>query len=415
MSSLKQALRQVTADKMIALTILVSALGYFVDVFDILLFVIVRIQSMKDLGLPEADLLSAGVKLLNMQLWGLLLGGVVFGIAGDKFGRVSVLFASIILYSVANIANGFITNLGQYAALRFIAGFGLAGELGIGVTLVSELLPKNIRGLGTTFVAVIGLLGAIAASAVTSLVDWRTAYIVGGIIGLLLLALRVGVRESGLYKKMDTAKKGPSRGNPLILFKKPVLLMKYVSIVMVGAPVMLIIGVFITFTPEFAKAFGMTVMPNVGKAVLFCYTGLAVGNFFSGIWSQSLASRRKPIGIFLCFLIVSVSVFLTVHVDSLPVYYLFCGILGLNIGYWILFVQAGAEQFGTNLRATVATSIPNFVRGLAIPMTISFKMLIPSIGVVYSGAVVAAAVIFLAFIALWHMEETFHADLDYLD
>ena len=403
------------ADKLIVLTILVSALGYFVDIFDLLLFSIVRVQSLKDLGVAEVDLLTVGIQLLNAQMAGLLLGGLVWGVIGDKYGRISVLFGSILFYSLGSIGNGFAANVGQYALLRFISGLGLAGELGICVTLASELLPRGIRGLGTTFIATIGVLGATAAALVADKVGWRDAYIIGGVLGLGLLVLRLKVRESALYLKMEKEKKDLKRGNLLMFFHRPDLLRRYIKVILIGAPIWAVVGIFITFTPEFAKDFGMTVLPNAGTAVFYCYIGLAFGDMFSGLLSQILGSRRKSIAVSLCLLIAFTGLFVTVRSDSLAIYYGLCGLLGLGTGYWAMFVQLGAEQFGTNLRATAATSIPNVVRGLTIPMAAGFHALIPSFGVTGSGLAVVASAVILAFIALWNVRETFHADLDYLD
>lgn len=410
--SISSALKQMTADKAVALTILVSALGYFVDIFDLLLFSIVRVQSLKDIGVPEADLLSVGIELLNAQMAGLLIGGIIWGVIGDKFGRVSVLFGSILLYSLGNIGNGFVQTVDQYAALRFFTGLGLAGELGVGVTLASELLPKEIRGLGAAFIAFIGILGATVAYGISDFFGWREAYIVGGVMGLLLLVLRVNVCESGLYSKQKGSVK--ARGNILMLFK-PALLKKYVQVILVGAPLWAVVGILITLSPEFAKDFGLTIQPSAGKAVMFCYAGCAVAGLLTGLLSQYLRSRRKAIFWCLMLLIVASLLYFTVRIDSLPVFYAICALLGFGSGYWSMFVQVGAEQFGTNIRATAATSIPNVVRGLVIPMTAGFHALIPSLGVSMSGAVVMGVVLSLALLALWQMSETFHADLDYIE
>lgn len=412
---MKKMLQQMTADKMIALTILVSALGYFVDIFDLLLFSIVRIQSLKSLGVTEESLRAMGILLLNTQMAGLLLGGIVWGVIGDKYGRLSVLFGSILVYSLANIANGFVTSVNEYCVWRFITGFGLAGELGIGVTLASELLPRLSRGLGTTFIATIGVLGATFAAVIADMTDWRTAYIIGGVMGLCLLALRVKARESGLYKKISQEKKDKGRGNLLLFFKKPELLGRYIAVVLIGAPLWTMVGIFITFTPEFGKDFGMTNIPTAGKAVFYCYLGLAFGDLFSGVLSQYLKSRRKSVAISLCLLVFFVGLFVTMQTGSLAVYYSLCGLMGFGAGYWAMFVQMGAEQFGTNLRATAATSIPNIVRGLTIPAAYGFNTLIPLIGVTASGVVVMSVTVILAFISLWMIRETFHADLDYID
>lgn len=404
-----------TMDRAVLMTILVAALGYFVDIFDLLLFSIVRVQSLKDLGVAEADLLSTGIRLINTQMAGLLLGGFLWGILGDKMGRISVLFGSIALYSLANIANGFVTSVDQYALLRFIAGVGLAGELGAGISLASELLPRTLRGLGTTFIASIGVLGATFAAVVAELSDWRVAYIIGGIMGICLLALRVNARESGLYETLAQGPREISRGNVLMLLTRRSLLKKYLAVILVGAPIWGIVGLFITFTPEFAKDFGMTTIPKAGMAVLSCYVGLAVGDLFSGVLSQFLRSRRKAVAVSLGLLVMFIAVYVGLRHDSLLLYYLSCGLLGLGAGYWAMFVQIGAEQFGTNIRATAATTIPNLVRGLTIPMTAGFHALIPQLGVTGSGLAVMAIAITLAFAALFTLKETFETDLDYLE
>lgn len=413
--SLGKSILQVTANKVVALTILVSALGYFVDIFDLLLFSIVRVQSLKDLGVAQAEMLSTGIRLLNIQMAGLLLGGFVWGVIGDKFGRVSVLFGSILLYSIGNIGNGFVHSVDMYATLRFITGLGLAGELGIGVTLASELMPKEIRGLGATFISFIGILGATLAYYISATMGWRDAYILGGILGLGLLVLRLNICESGMYHKMAIRGEKSSRGNILLFFKKPELLRKYLMVVLIGAPIWAVVGIFITFSPEFAREFGMTSLPDPGKAVLCCYGAQAFAGLFIGIISQHLRSRKKAILLSIVLLIIATFLYVTVRTDSLPAFYALCSAMGIGGAYWAMFVQVGAEQFGTNIRATAATSIPNVVRGLVIPMTAGFHALIPAFGVASSGVTVMIVMIALALISLWFLKETFHVNLDYIE
>ena len=398
----------------VLLTIIVAALGYFVDVFDLLLFSIVRVQSLKDLGVPEDQLLSSGIYLINTQMAGLLLGGIIWGVWGDKLGRVSVLFGSILLYSVANIANGMTQSVDQYAVLRFIAGVGLAGELGAGVTLASELLPKHYRGLGTTFIATIGVLGAIFAAVIADMTNWRTAYFVGGGMGLSLLLLRMQVHESSMFKSVKQAGAKVSRGNFLKLLR-PDLFKKYICVILVGAPIWGVVGLLITFCPEFAKAFGMADVPKAGIAVLAAYAGLTVGDLLSGLLSQRLKSRRKAVAVFLSCSVLFILWYMYVPHRSLNEFYAACFMLGLGTGYWAMFVQMGAEQFGTNLRATAATSIPNMVRGSTILATMSFHGFIPFVGVVNAGLAVMGVLILAAFIAVYMLEETFHTDLDYTE
>lgn len=406
---------QMTADRQVAFTILVAAFGYFVDVFDLLLFNILRVSSLKDLGVPEAELLDKGVYLLNAQMAGLLLGGFLWGVAGDKFGRLSVLFGSILLYSAGNIANAYVTSVDQYALLRFLTGIGLAGELGVGVTLASELLPKKLRGLGTTFIATIGVLGATAAAILANYVSWRDAYLIGGVMGFALLALRMGVKESGMYKKCEEQGKKVKRGSILMFFKNFDLFRRYAAVLLVGAPTWCVVGIFFTFTPEFAKDFGMKDLPTAANAVLYGYIGIAVGDMISGVMSQMLKSRRKSIAISLAMLVVTMLLFTALKPQSLQAYYFFCFALGLGAGYWAMFVQIGAEQFGTNLRATAATSVPNVARGLAIPITQAFRASIPALGVTGSGLAVFAVVMVFAFIGVYLVKETFHDDLDYVE
>lgn len=399
-------------DKATAITILVAALGYFVDIFDLLLFSIVRVQSLKDLGLEGEQLLDSGVLLLNVQMAGLLIGGIIWGVWGDKFGRLSVLFGSILLYSVANIANGFVQSVEMYAALRFIAGLGLAGELGAGVTLASELLPKKYRGLGTTFIAAIGVLGATLAAVVAELTDWRTAYIIGGVMGLCLLVLRINVRESSLFEKMDET---VSKGNIFILLKSWTLMRRYIAVVIVGAPLWAVVGLFITFTPEFAADLGLDIVPTAGTAVLCCYAGLAVGDLFSGLLSQFLQSRKKAVLVFIGMTAVSITLYVILPHETLFSYYAMIFFMGCWIGYWAMFVQMGAEQFGTNIRATTAISIPNMVRGMIIPISMGFNFLKPELGIVYSGVTVVGVVLVMAALATLTLKETFHEDLDYVE
>lgn len=402
-------------DRATFLTILVAALGYFVDIFDLLLFSIVRVDSLKSLGVAAEDILPMGIRLINCQMAGLLVGGILWGILGDRRGRVSVLLGSILLYSLANIANGFVTNVDQYAALRFISGVGLAGELGAGVTLASELLPRKWRGLGTTFIAAIGVSGATFAAVIAGLVDWRVAYIIGGVMGLALLVMRVNVRESALYNTLSAKHEGASRGNFLRLITQWSQLKKLLAVILIGAPLWCVVGLFITFTPEFARDFGMDVIPTAGKAVFFCYFGLAFGDLFSGLLSQWLQSRKKAVAIFLMGLIIVMGLHIMLPHNSLESYYAFCFVMGLFAGYWAMFVQMGAEQFGTNIRATAATCIPNVVRALTIPMTAGFHALIPYLGVTGGGVAVLGVVMLLAFVALATLKETFAADLDYLE
>lgn len=402
-----------TSSNTAVLAVIVAALGYFVDIYDLILFSIVRVPSLKELGVPEADLLRNGVFLLNMQMAGMLTGGILWGILGDKRGRLSVLFGSICLYSVANIANGFVDTIGTYAPLRFIAGVGLAGELGAGVTLVSEVLPKEIRGYGTTIVATVGILGAVAASLVGDAFSWRIAYFVGGGMGLALLILRIGVAESGMFEQVRH--RGVSRGDMRMLFRSSERCVKYLSVIAIAVPIWYVIGILVTFAPELGRAMGMTRLPTASRAVMFSYIGLAAGDLGSGVLSQILASRKKVVRMFLTLTGLVIAVYFLFGHRSLPLFYTTCVALGFAAGYWAVFVTMASEQFGTNIRATVTTTAPNFVRGAVVPLTSAFQAASASLGIQGSAIAVGAVTLFIAFIALRGLAETYGKDLSYLE
>jgi MFS family permease len=405
--------QSVLPSKGVALAILVAALGYFVDIYDLILFSIVRITSLRSIGVPEEQILSQGVLLLNMQMGGMLIGGLIWGVLGDKRGRLSVLFGSIVMYSLANIANGFVTSVPQYALLRFVAGIGLAGELGAGVTLVSEILPPATRGYGTMIVATVGIFGAVAASLVGDAFDWRVAYFVGGGMGLALLALRIGVAESGMFEGIK--RREVARGNFLWLVASPKTRGKYLRVVLVGMPIWYVVGILVTFSPEFGRAMGMPDIPNPGRAVMFCYIGLAIGDFGSGAISQIIRSRNKVVLLFLIITTISIALYFAVAHWSLPTFYTVCAILGIAAGYWAVFVTIASEQFGTNIRATVTTTAPNFVRGAVVVLTSVFEALRPAMGIRASAMLVGAVALAIAFASLRGLEETYGKDLNYLE
>lgn len=399
---------------------LVAALGYFVDIYDLLLFSILRVRSLLDLGVAAAgtaaggpDVLSVGVHLINLQMTGMLLGGVLWGILADNWGRRSVLFGSIILYSLANIANAFVQTVDQYAWLRFVAGIGLAGELGAGITLVSEVMSKESRGWGTTIVASLGLLGAVVAGLVGDLFPWRVAYLIGGALGLSLLALRIGVRESTMFE--NTRRTATNKGNLLLLFTSRARLLRYLGVILVGVPLWYVMGILVTFSPELGRAIGLTEAPNASLAVLFAYLGATVGDLISGFLSQRMKSRRKAIAIFLVLCVVGTVNYYLTGGRSLTSFYLACGIVGTLSGYWAVLVTMAAEQFGTNLRGTVASTVPNFVRGALVPITWLFQTLKPSLGVANGAMAVGVAVFAVAFMALAGLRETYGKDLDYVE
>jgi MFS transporter, putative metabolite:H+ symporter len=397
----------------IVLAVVVAALGYFVDAYDIMLFSVVRIQSLKGIGVPDADVFNLGVELLNWQLVGLLLGGIFWGILGDKRGRLSVLFGSILLYSVANIANGFVQSVEAYRWLRLVTGFGLAGELGAGITLVSEIMSKTNRGWGTTIIATAGVLGVVAASLVGQQFQWQTAFFVGGGMGLVLLVLRLGVYESGLYQTL--LKKKVERGNFLSLFYSWKKSVRYFSSVLVALPVWYVVGILVTFSPEIGKSMGMVDLPSASRAIFYAYIGLTTGDMTSGTLSQLFKNRKKVIFAFLLLTSFFIAVFCLWGGSSLAVFYGLCACLGFSVGYWAVFVVAATEQFGTNIRATVSTTAPNFVRGSAVLLTLSFKALTPTFGTLQSAALVGLVTMVLAFWALRNLQETYGKDLDYVE
>jgi len=404
---------QQSQQQIISGAILIAALGYFVDIYDLILFSIVRVKSLKSIGVPDSDLLSQGVLLLNMQMVGMLLGGILWGIWGDKKGRLSVLLGSIFLYSAANIANGFVTNVHMYAVLRFIAGIGLAGELGAGITLVSEAMPKEFRAYGTLIVSVVGVLGAVVAAMIGDLFDWRIAYFVGGVMGIGLLLLRIKASESGMFESIKTH--AAKRGSLSVIFKSWASSLKYFNCILVGIPLWFVVGILITFSPEFGKALGMTEMPTAGHSIMYTYIGVSLGSLFSGVLSQWMASRRKAMAIFIGLSFVFMAVYLFNPHPSIGVFYVTCLLLGIAIGYWALFVTIAAEQFGTNIRATVATTVPNFVRGAVVPVTLTFQYLKPAIGIINSAAVIGFCCVIVSFLALAGLEETHAKDLNYIE
>jgi MFS family permease len=396
--------------------VIVGALGYFVDVYDLILFAILRIPSLKDMGFAGDLLVSHGILLLNLQMLGMLVGGIFFGILGDRVGRVALLFGSIFLYSIANIANGFVhDSITAYAVWRFIAGFGLAGELGGGITLVTEVLPKHLRGYGTTIVSTVGVFGAVIGGLVAQRVNWHTAYFIGGGLGLVLLVLRMSVAESGMFKQLRVAPGGASRGNFFSLFTNTTRFMKYLRCILIGLPLWCIVGVLVTFSPEISGALKIQGEVKVAQGIAFCYTGITFGGFASGYFSQLLRSRRKILFAFLLFTAGAMTAYFFTAGQSDGTFYLTILALGFGVGYWTVFATIAAEQFGTNIRATVATTVPNFVRGATVPLTLAFNHLKPACGIVASAAVISFACVLIALWALRGMEETHDKDLDYLE
>jgi len=394
-------------------TVLIAALGYFVDVYDLVLLSIVRIQSLKSLGFQGQELTDIGLRLLNFQMAGLLLGGILWGCLGDKRGRLSVLFGSIALYSIANILNAFVTTKESYGVLRFLAGVGLAGELGAAVTLVTESLPVAVRGYATAFIAAIGILGAIFAAITAEMLDWRMAYGLGGALGIALLFARAKLVDSPIFK--DTKHASVKRGNFLMLFKSWDRLRRYFCTIAIGVPCWFVLGVLLAFGPEITTELGIVGPIVVGTGVMFQYAGAALGDLVSGAISQRIKSRNKVVFVCLLATIVLITAFL-ISKNQIPAFYyaLYFG-LGLTTGYWAVFVTIAAEHFGTNIRATAASTAPNFVRGAVIPMTFVIQQIKGQIGLVSSVAVIGAVIMVVALLALSRLKDSYAQDLNFLE
>ncbi len=395
------------------LFVITAALGYFVDMYDLLLFGIVRVPSLRALGLEGQKLMDIGMLLLNTQMAGMLIGGILWGVLGDKKGRLNVLFGSILLYSIANIANAFVTSVPQYVVARFVAGVGLAGELGAAITLVSEVLPTHLRGYGTALVASIGIMGSVTAAFIGDFLPWQTAYLVGGGLGLLLLVMRLKMFEPLLFIHV----KGSSvrKGDFISLFTNRERLLKYLTCIVIGLPTWYVVGILITFSPEFARVLGVTGQINAGRTIMFTYIGLAIGDIVSGFGSQIIRSRKKTVWAFQILAFILVGIYLFARGLSPEAFYALTLMIGFAIGYWAVFVTIGAEQFGTNLRATVATTVPNFVRGATVPITLFFTMVAGYTDIITSAIIVGIVIFGITFIALWRLEESYHKDMDFLE
>jgi putative MFS transporter len=395
--------------------VIVAALGYFVDIYDLLLFGIIRIESLRDLGLTGDMLTSEGEAILMWQMAGLLIGGIIWGVMGDKRGRLSVLFGSILLYSLANIANGFVEDTTQYRIIRFIAGLGLAGELGAGITLVSEMVPKKKRGIATSMVAGIGLTGAVVAFIMKENFPWRTCYFIGGGMGLLLLLLRVSVLESGMYHEVK--KSNVQRGNFFMLFNNSNRLKRYILSILIGLPTWFVIGVMVSFSSEFGRHMGIKEKIDPGEALMYAYAAISIGDILIGFVSQWLKSRKQALFIFYVITAIFMLLFFTVQWNGTAQgMYWICAGLGFGTGFWAIFVTIGAEQFGTNLRSTAATTVPNMVRGMLTVLILPlFKGLREVMDYVTAGWVAAIIIMVITTVAAIIIKETFHQDLNFLE
>lgn len=403
-----------------SIPVLVAALGYFVDIYDLLLFTIVREPSLVGIGILKEDtaaMIKASTVIINWQMIGLLIGGIFWGILGDKKGRLSVLFGSILLYSAANFATGFVGSVQQYSLARFIAGIGLAGELGAGITLVSELLPKDKRGVGTSLVAGVGLSGAVAAYFTYQVSnDWRLCYMIGGGLGLCLLILRISVAESGMF---NLAKKSQvAKGNFFMFFQNKKRFKKYILAILIGLPTWYVVGILVNLSNRFAGELYGDKSLDSGRAIMFAYAGISIGDITVGLVSQWLKSRKKALYIFYALTILGVVFFYSPLNHSNATMYAICTYLGFATGFWAIFVTMGAEQFGTNIRATAATTIPNMVRGALVLINLMFVDLFQQTfkwPLLQSGIVTGLIIICITLVAAWFTEETFHKDLNYLE
>jgi len=395
------------------LAVIVSALGFFVDVYDLLLFGILRKPSLEALGLTKDEVLTQGEFIISIQMVGLLVGGVLWGILGDKKGRLKVLFGSILLYSIANILNGMVTTIPQYVILRFIAGVGLAGELGAGITLVSEILPKEKRGIAAAMIASFGILGAVTAFFLSQVFDWRTCYYIGGAMGLVLLVMRVSVYESSLYTGLKG--KDVPQGDFIMFFNNRERFVRYMRCILIGLPAWYIIGVLVTFSDEFGKRFGI---PGIdpAKAILYLYLTIAFGDLSVGLLSQKLKSRKKALFIFYGITMVFTILFFLQEGGTAGTFYMICAGLGYGTGFTVVYITMSAEQFGTNLRASAAISIPNMVRGALPLIIVVFKFTRELFGSYITGAWVTGLVLFaIGLTAAYFLEETFGKDLDFVE
>jgi MFS transporter, putative metabolite:H+ symporter len=401
----------------LSIAVIVAALGYFVDIYDLLLFTVVKKESMLQVGATDATLLTDSSRVINWQMIGLLLGGIFWGMLGDKKGRLSVLFGSIILYSLANFLTAYIHSVDQYALCRFVAGLGLAGELGAGITLVSELLPKEKRGIGTSMVAGIGLIGAVVAYYTYQFTkDWRLCYKIGGVLGMVLLLLRISVAESGMF--LQVKREAVQRGNFLMFFTNGARFRKYINAILIGLPTWYVIGILINQSDRFAKSMYGSTSLDSGRSIMFAYIAISIGDVLVGFLCQWLKSRKKGLLVFyfLC-VIFGVLFFSPLNNNDYSMYFL-SAMLGFSTGFWAIFVTMGAEQFGTNLRATAATTIPNMVRGSLPLLNLLFLNLFQKNWgwtLIRSGIITGIIVMLISFIAFYFTEETYHKDLNYLE
>ena len=401
-------------NRTVVASVIVAALGYFVDLYDIVIFGVVRVASLNDLGITGEANTAWGIDLLNLQMIGMLIGGVFWGVIGDKLGRRFALLATITVYSLANIANGFVVTVEQYAVLRFIAGVGLAGELGAGVTLVAELLPARFRGYGTTVISFLGLVGALTASFIGGYFHWRTAYFIGGGMGLVVLAGRwMVLRESQMFEARRA--RAGSHGDLRVLFGSAATFSRFLAVIAVGVPIWYVSALFVNLSPEVGKALKLSAALPVADVLRWQATGLALGSAASGLISEWLRNRRRVVFAFIAAMLMLTAVLLSLEGRTPAIYCVLMFVMGLAQGYWTVFMTLSAEQFGLNIRATVTTSVPNFVRAMVVPITLLLKALLPALGLVKAVLLIGVVVYALALVALFSLKETYGRDLDYLE
>lgn len=398
---------------LLSIPVIVAALGYFVDIYDLLLFGMIRNNSLLSMGLTGDEAVKTGLDIMSVQMYGMLAGGILWGVMGDKKGRLSVLFGSIVLYSLANIANGLVHTIPQYEICRFIAGVGLAGELGAGITLVSELISKEKRGIATSIVAGVGLTGAVVAYFISRAYDWRICFFIGGGLGLMLLILRVSVFESGMYQNIQHSK--IAKGNFFMFFTNGRRFKKYLLAILIGLPTWYVIGLLIQVSDKFGKEFGISEKIIPGKSVMYAYVAISIADLLIGFVSQWLKSRKKALYIFYAITIVSIILYFQQRNGTAANMYMICAMMGFGTGFWALFVTIAAEHFGTNLRATAATTVPNMVRGSLPLIFILFKALQPGYSFVAAGAITGVIVMTISTVAVFMTEETFGKDLNFVE
>ena len=395
------------------IVVLAAGLGFFIDTFDLFLFNVYRIPSLKELGYTGEELTRMGEYLLSAQMLGMMVGGLVSGVIADKRGRVSVLFGSIVVYSLANILNGFVDDVNSYAIIRFFAGMGLAGELGAGITLVGESMSIEKRGYGTIFVATLGGLGAVTAGLAGDFLPWRSAFIFAGIAGFLLLLLRMKAMETGIFQSARQSAK--HKGSFFHLFKKRERAMRYIACIMMGVPIWYSVGLLITLSPELANENGLSSLKASLCFILF-QCGVTVGDLSSGVLSQLLKSRKKILFAFMIIAVLSTALhfYQLFHASTI---YVTALLIGTGCGYLSVFVTATSEHFGTNLRVTVTATVTNFMRG-AVTILIPLRMWVESAfntSLSTSLLWVGILVWIPALLSVWWMPETYGRNLDFIE